>query len=65
MSKLLTPDRIASYRANGHIDLQPRPQQDFGAAETQRHDVSFKAYLDSFYEQLALVEKDIPADALS
>ncbi len=49
----------------GHFDLQPRPQQDFGAAEAQRHDTSFKAYLDSFYEQLALVEKDIPADATS
>jgi non-heme Fe2+,alpha-ketoglutarate-dependent halogenase len=47
----------------GHFDLHPRPQQDFGAAETQRHAVSFKAYVDSFYEQLALVEKDIPADA--
>jgi hypothetical protein len=47
----------------GHFDLQPRPQHDFGDAETQRHEVSFKAYVDSFYEQLALVEKDIPADA--
>jgi ectoine hydroxylase-related dioxygenase (phytanoyl-CoA dioxygenase family) len=49
--------------AYGHFDLQPRPQQDFGATETRRHDTSFKAYLDSFYEQLALMEKDIPADA--
>jgi len=48
---------------HGHFDLQPRPREDFGAEETARHDASFKAYLDSFYEQLALVEKDIPEDA--
>jgi len=48
-----------------HFDLQPRPRVDFGVAETQRHETSFKAYLDSFYEQLALVEKDIPANAAS
>ena len=44
----------------GHFDLQAPPQVDFGSEETERHDVSFKAYIDSFYEQLALVEKDIP-----
>ena len=47
----------------GNFDLQPRPREDFGAVETRRHDVSFKAYVDSFYEQLAIVEKDIPANA--
>lgn len=47
----------------GHFDLQPPPRQDFGAAETERHNVSFKAYLDSFYEQLEIAEKDLPADA--
>jgi len=45
----------------GHFDLQPPPRQDFGVAETERHDVSFKAYLDSFYEQLEIAEQDIPA----
>ena len=44
----------------GHFDLQLPPREDFGVEETKRHDVSFKAYLDSFYEQLAQVEKDIP-----
>jgi non-haem Fe2+, alpha-ketoglutarate-dependent halogenase len=46
----------------GHFDLQPPPRQDFGAEETQRHDRSFQAYLDSFYEQLAIVERELPAD---
>jgi len=46
----------------GHFDLQPRPRQDFGAVETARHDQTFKAYLESFYEQLGLAEKDVPAD---
>ena len=47
----------------GHFELQPRPEQDYGPAETARHDATFKAYLESFYEQLALVEKEIPANA--
>jgi non-haem Fe2+, alpha-ketoglutarate-dependent halogenase len=47
----------------GHFDLQPRPRADFGAEETRRHDTSFKAYVDAFYEQLALVEKELPANA--
>lgn len=47
----------------GHFDLQPPPREDFGTTETRRHDTSFKAYVDSFYEQLALVEKNIPANA--
>jgi ectoine hydroxylase-related dioxygenase (phytanoyl-CoA dioxygenase family) len=48
---------------HGHFELQPRPQQDFGATETQRHDVTFKAYLESFYEQLEIAEKELPAEA--
>ena len=43
----------------GHFDLQPPPQADFGAAETARHEASFAAYIDSFYEQLAIAEKDL------
>jgi len=46
----------------GNFDLQSRPRKDFGTDETRRHDMSFKAYVDSFYEQLAIVEKDIPAN---
>lgn len=72
MPKVLTAERVASYRANGYLypndALSPAEvahyreephsagiaawQQDFGVAETQRHEVSFKAYLESFYEQL-------------
>ncbi len=44
----------------GHFDLQPPPRQDFGPEETERHDRSFKAYIDSFNEQLAIVERDLP-----
>jgi ectoine hydroxylase-related dioxygenase (phytanoyl-CoA dioxygenase family) len=49
-----------------HFDLQPRPREDFGAAETARHDASFAAYIDSFYEQLAIAERELahPAAAL-
>jgi non-heme Fe2+,alpha-ketoglutarate-dependent halogenase len=47
----------------GHFDLQPAPQCDFGPQETERHDRSFKAYLDSFYEQLEIAERDLPAEA--
>lgn len=46
----------------GHFYLQPPPCEDFGTAEMQRHDTSFKAYLESFYEQLDVAEKDMPAD---
>lgn len=46
----------------GHFDLQPPPREDFGAEETRRHDLTFKAYLDSFFEQLAIVERDLPPD---
>ncbi len=48
--------------AHGHFDLQPPPQQDFGATEMQRHEVTFKAYIESFYEQLGEAEKDLPKD---
>ena len=47
---------------HGHFDLQPRPSVDFGAEEMQRHDTSFRAYLESFYEQLDIAERDMPAD---
>lgn len=46
----------------GHFDLQPRPQVDFGEIEMQRHDTTFKAYIESFYEQLGEAEKDLPRD---
>ncbi len=46
-----------------HFDLQPRPQTDFGEIEMQRHDATFKAYIDSFYEQLDAAEKDLPKEA--
>ena len=49
--------------AHGHFDLQPAPVEDFGAAETERHDVTFRAYIDSFYEQLGEAEKDLPEEA--
>ena len=45
-----------------HFDLQPPPKQDFGTEEMQRHETSFKAYLESFYEQLDEAERDMPAD---
>jgi ectoine hydroxylase-related dioxygenase (phytanoyl-CoA dioxygenase family) len=48
---------------HGHFDLQPPPQQDFGAIETQRHDTTFRAYIESFYEQLDEAEKDLPEAA--
>ena len=46
-----------------HFDLQPPPAEDFGSAEMARHDVTFRAYIDSFYEQLADAEKDLPVEA--
>ncbi|MBC7779754.1 MAG: phytanoyl-CoA dioxygenase family protein [Proteobacteria bacterium] len=48
---------------HGHFDLQPRPQVDFGELETQRHDTTFKAYIDLFFEQVAEAEKDLPRAA--
>jgi len=47
----------------GHFDLQPPPQVDFGKTEMQRHDTTFKAYIESFYEQLGEAEKDLPKEA--
>jgi hypothetical protein len=46
----------------GHFELQPAPREDFGAEETQRHDRTFQAYIDSFFEQLAIVERELPTD---
>jgi hypothetical protein len=48
---------------HGHFDLQPRPVEDFGTAEMARHDITFRAYIDSFYEQLDEAEKDLPEEA--
>ena len=48
----------------GHFELQPQPIRDFGPEETARHDRSFKAYLHSFYEQLEIAERELPADAV-
>lgn len=48
---------------HGHFDLQPPPQADFGETEMQRHDVTFRAYIESFYEQLGEAEKDLPREA--
>ncbi len=45
-----------------HFDLQPPPREDFGASETERHERSFNAYIDSFNEQLAIVERDLAAN---
>jgi non-heme Fe2+,alpha-ketoglutarate-dependent halogenase len=45
-----------------HFDLQPPPREDFGAVEMQRHETSFRAYLESFYEQLDIAEKDMPPE---
>jgi len=47
----------------GHFELQPPPQVDFGKTEMQRHDTTFKAYIESFYEQLDEAEKDLPKEA--
>jgi len=46
-----------------HFDLQPPPAVEFGEAETQRHDATFKAYIDTFYEQLDEAERDLPREA--
>ena len=58
------PARLVRGRdEHGHFDLQPPPREDYGAEETARHDATFRSYVESFYEQLALVEKDIPEGA--
>jgi non-haem Fe2+, alpha-ketoglutarate-dependent halogenase len=61
-SKKMPACLIRGADTHGHFDLQPPPRQDFGATEMARHDTSFKAYLESFYEQLDIAEKDMPAD---
>lgn len=50
---------------HGHFDLQPPPRVDFGEIEMQRHDTTFKAYIESFYEQLSVAEKDLPKEAVA
>jgi ectoine hydroxylase-related dioxygenase (phytanoyl-CoA dioxygenase family) len=61
-SRKMPASLIRGKDAFGHFDLQPRPQVDCGADEMQRHDISFKAYLESFYEQLDSAERDMPPD---
>jgi hypothetical protein len=46
-----------------HFELQPRPQVDFGEIEMQRHETTFRSYIESFYEQLGEAEKDLPREA--
>jgi len=53
---------VRGQDTHGHFDLLPAPERDFGPDETRRHDTAFKSYIDSFYEQLAIVEKDLPAN---
>lgn len=65
-SRRMPASLVRGTDRHGHFDLQPPPREDFGVAETERHERSFEAYIDSFYEQLALVEKDLPSrDALA
>lgn len=45
-----------------HFNLQPPPQEDFGETEMRRHDATFRAYIESFYEQLGEAEKDLPKE---
>ncbi len=47
-----------SYR---HLDHVLPPKTEFGSAERDRHDTSFKKYLENFNEQLALHELNLPA----
>lgn len=61
-SKKMPACLIRGKDAFGHFELQPPPREDFGATETQRHDATFKAYLESFYEQLDIAERDMPPD---
>ncbi|MFN7750720.1 MAG: phytanoyl-CoA dioxygenase family protein [Pseudomonadota bacterium] len=46
----------------GHFDLQPPPARDFGAEEVARHEVTFKAYIDTFFEQLDEAERHLPRE---
>jgi len=46
----------------GHFDLQPPPASDFGAEEVARHEVTFKAYIDTFFEQLDEAERHLPRE---
>jgi ectoine hydroxylase-related dioxygenase (phytanoyl-CoA dioxygenase family) len=62
-SKRMPARLVRGQDAHGHFDLQPPPRVDYGPEETARHDATFKSYVESFYEQLALVEKDIPEGA--
>ncbi|MBM3341071.1 MAG: phytanoyl-CoA dioxygenase family protein [Betaproteobacteria bacterium] len=61
-SKKMPACLISGRDEFGHFDLQPPPREDFGAVETRRHDTTFKAYLESFYEQLDIAERDMPPE---
>ena len=52
---------IRGHDNYGHFDLVEPPQNDFGLVERDRHDTSFKKYLQNFNEQLALHEQQLPA----
>ncbi|MGE5523733.1 MAG: phytanoyl-CoA dioxygenase family protein [Rhodospirillaceae bacterium] len=62
-SKRMPARLVRGQDAHGHFDLQPPARVDFGPEETARHDATFKSYVESFYEQLVLVEKEIPEGA--
>lgn len=61
-SRRMPASLVRGSDRHGHFDLQPQPREDFGPQETQLHDRSFTAYLESFYEQLEIVERDLPSD---
>jgi hypothetical protein len=63
-SRRMPASLVRGKDEHGHFDLQPRPRDDFGPEEVERHDRAFAAYIESFYEQLSLVEKDLPRDVV-
>jgi non-heme Fe2+,alpha-ketoglutarate-dependent halogenase len=46
---------------HGNFDFQPRPKEDFGPEETERHAAAHAVFLKNFYEQLELHEAQLPA----
>ena len=48
---------------HGNFDFQPRPQEDFGKEEVERHAAAHAVYLENFHEQLKLHEAQLPAMA--
>ena len=45
----------------GNFDFQPRPIEDLGPKETERHAASHAIFIENFKEQLQLHEADLPA----